>query len=146
MSISAYIHGVDEFEHVFVADVLQPESLELVPLAPQQTLAGQQVLLQPPDLLLGVFRHTHTHTISSACFCSRLTSDAVVYLFKCVECTVQLVLVLCKRYIHYVYTVCIVQWIKKTLTPTERERGGGGGGGGSEGRRWKKRDRGRTER
>ena len=68
--------------------------------------------------------HTHTHTISSACFCSRLTSDAVVYLFKCVECTVQLVLVLCKRYIHYVYTVCIVQWIKKNLTPTERERGG----------------------
>ena len=45
-------HGVDEFQHVFILDVLQPQSLELLPLTAQQSLTRLQVSLQRSDLLL----------------------------------------------------------------------------------------------
>ena len=53
-------HGVDEFEHVFEADVLQPQPLQLLPLAAQQSLARLQVLLERSDLLLRVWGRPNT--------------------------------------------------------------------------------------
>ena len=81
------LHGVDELQHVFESDVLQPQSLELLSLAAQKTLAGLQVLLQSPDLLLGIYIHQQSpqsplspHVISLLSHMSQLPPQALLSL------------------------------------------------------------------
>lgn len=50
-----YSHDVNRLEHVLEFDVLHPEPLELLTLAPQKGLALSQVTLQHLHLLLGVW-------------------------------------------------------------------------------------------
>lgn len=71
----AHSHIVNHLEHLFVFDIVQPKSLQLISLTFEKRLALLEVLLQHVHLRLGVYGRphpliNHTHTCATPTFYS----------------------------------------------------------------------------